>query len=110
MKGAIERAKEILASNANSWMPMQFDNKDNLKVHTETTAEEILRDFPQGFDAMVTGVGTGGHLTAVGKVLKAKFPNFKVIAVEPTDSPILSGGNPGPHPIQGIGVLLIVQS
>jgi cysteine synthase A len=103
MKGAIERAKEILASNANSWMPMQFDNKDNLKVHTETTAEEILKDFPQGFDAVITGVGTGGHLTAVGKVLKAKFPNIKIIAVEPTDSPVLSGGTPGPHPIQGIG-------
>jgi cysteine synthase A len=103
MKGAIERAKELLASTPNSWMPMQFDNKDNLKIHTETTAQEILKDFPQGFDVMITGVGTGGHLTAVGRVLKAKFPNLKVVAVEPADSPVLSGGNPGPHPIQGIG-------
>lgn len=103
MKGAIARAQELFASTPNSWMPMQFENKDNLKVHAETTAQEILKDFPQGFDYLITGVGTGGHLTAVGKVLKEKFPNLKVIAVEPTDSPVLSGGNPGPHPIQGIG-------
>ncbi len=103
MKGAIERAREILANNTPSWMPMQFDNKDNVKVHAETTAQEILNDFPEGFDAMITGVGTGGHLSAVGKVLKAKFPQLKVIAVEPADSAVLSGGKPGPHPIQGIG-------
>ncbi len=103
MKGAIEKARELVAATSNSWMPMQFDNKDNLKVHAETTAQEIIKDFPQGLDALITGVGTGGHITAVGKVLKEKFPKLKVIAVEPTDSPVLSGGNPGPHPIQGIG-------
>ena len=103
MKGAIAKAQELVAATPNSWMPMQFDNKDNLKVHAETTAQEILKDFPEGFDYLVTGVGTGGHITAVGKVLKEKFPNLKVVAVEPTDSPVLSGGNPGPHAIQGIG-------
>ena len=102
MKGAIEKARELLASTPNSWMPMQFENKDNLKVHAETTAQEILKDFPQGIDYLITGVGTGGHLTAVGKILKEKF-GTKIIAVEPADSPVLSGGNPGPHPIQGIG-------
>lgn len=103
MKGAIARAHELKAQTVNSWMPMQFENKDNLKVHAETTAQEILQDFPEGFDYLVTGVGTGGHLTAVGRVLKEKFPSLKVIAVEPSDSAVLSGGNPGPHPIQGIG-------
>jgi cysteine synthase len=103
MKGAIARAQELLSSTPGSWMPMQFDNRDNLKIHAETTAQEILKDFTEGFDYLVTGVGTGGHITAVGQVLKAKFPNLKVIAVEPADSPVLSGGNPGPHPIQGIG-------
>jgi cysteine synthase len=102
-KGAVERAKELFASTDNVWMPMQFDNKDNLKVHAETTAQEIFKDFPEGFDYLITGVGTGGHITAVGKVLKEKFPHLKVVAVEPADSPVLSGGNPGPHPIQGIG-------
>jgi cysteine synthase A len=102
MKGAIEKARELLAATPNAWMPMQFENKDNLKVHAETTAQEILKDFPQGFDYLITGVGTGGHLTAVGKILKEKF-GTKIIAVEPADSPVLSGGNPGPHPIQGIG-------
>jgi cysteine synthase A len=103
MKGAIARAQELVNATPGSWMPMQFDNKDNLKVHAETTAREILNDFPDGFDFMVTGVGTGGHITAVSKVLKKKFPNLKVFAVEPVDSAVLSGGNPGPHPIQGIG-------
>lgn len=103
MKGAIARAQEIFGTTPNSWMPMQFDNRDNLKVHAETTAQEILRDFPDGLDALITGVGTGGHLTAVGIELKKKFPNLKVMAVEPADSPVLSGGQPGPHPIQGIG-------
>jgi cysteine synthase A len=102
MKGAIEKARELAASTSGSWMPMQFDNKDNLKVHTEMTAQEIVKDFPQGIDYLITGVGTGGHLTAVGKVLKEKF-GTKIIAVEPADSPVLSGGAPGPHPIQGIG-------
>lgn len=103
IKGSIEKAKEMHAADPNTWIPMQFDNPDNLKVHAETTAQEILKDFPEGFDYLVTGVGTGGHLTAVGKVLKERFPNLKVVAVEPADSAVLSGGQPGPHPIQGIG-------
>lgn len=103
MKGAIAKAQELTQATENSWMPMQFDNKDNLKVHTEITAQEILKDFPDGFDAYITGVGTGGHITAVGQVLKEKFPHMKVVAVEPADSAVLSGGAPGPHPIQGIG-------
>lgn len=103
IKGSIEKARELHAADPNSWIPMQFDNKDNLKVHAETTAQEILKDFPEGFDYLVTGVGTGGHITAVGKVLKEKFPKIKIIAVEPADSAVLSGGQPGPHAIQGIG-------
>ncbi len=102
MKGAIEKAKELVSLTPGSWMPMQFENKDNLKIHAETTAVEIIKDFPNGLDYLVTGVGTGGHLCAVGKILKEKF-GTKIIAVEPADSPVLSGGNPGPHPIQGIG-------
>ncbi|HEX2984521.1 MAG TPA: cysteine synthase A, partial [Ignavibacteriales bacterium] len=103
MKGAIERAKELVAENKNSWMPMQFDNQANTKVHRETTAQEILKDFPEGLDYLITGVGTGGHITGCAEVLKPKFPQLKVFAVEPTLSPVLSGGQPGPHPIQGIG-------
>ncbi len=103
MKGAIEKARELMAADSNSWMPMQFENKDNIKVHAETTALEILKDFPMGFDVLITGVGTGGHITAVGRILKEKFPKMKVFAVEPAESPVISGGNPGPHPIQGIG-------
>ena len=102
IKGSIEKAKELLGSTPNSWMPDQFNNKDNLKAHAETTAMEIIRDFPEGLDYLVTGVGTGGHITAVGKILKEKF-GTKIIAVEPADSPVLSGGQPGPHAIQGIG-------
>ncbi|MFD2514551.1 cysteine synthase A [Pontibacter locisalis] len=103
MKGAIEKAKEMAEENENAWMPMQFDNEANVKVHIETTAQEILEDFPDGVDYMITGVGTGGHITGVAKVLRGRFPNLKVFAVEPTASPVLSGGQPGPHPIQGIG-------
>lgn len=103
MKGAIERAKELVAENKNSWMPMQFDNQANTKVHRETTAQEILKDFPEGLDYLITGVGTGGHITGCAEVLKPKFPQLKVFAVEPTLSPVLSGGQPGPHPIQGLG-------
>lgn len=103
MKGAIEKAKEMVASQPNSWMPQQFDNPANIDVHVKTTAEEILSDFPGGFDYMITGVGTGGHITGVGEVLKKKFPNLKIFAVEPELSPVISGGQPGPHPIQGIG-------
>jgi len=103
MKGAIEKAKEIVANDPNSWMPMQFDNAANTKVHVEKTAQEILADFPDGLDYLITGVGTGGHITGCAEVLKSKFSNLKVYAVEPALSPVLSGGNPGPHPIQGIG-------
>ena len=103
MKGAIERANELLAIIENSWMPMQFDNQANVRIHFETTAQEILNDFPNGIDYLITGVGTGGHITACAIALKEKFKNIKIIAVEPELSPVLSGGNPGPHPIQGIG-------
>ncbi|TPE43699.1 cysteine synthase A [Pontibacter mangrovi] len=103
MKGAIERAQEILQENEKAWMPMQFDNEANVQVHAETTAQEILEDFPDGLDYLITGVGTGGHITGVARVLKDKFPNLKVYAVEPTASAVLSGGEPGPHPLQGIG-------
>ncbi|NEM98195.1 cysteine synthase A [Pontibacter burrus] len=103
MKGAIERAKELLEEHTNSWMPMQFENEANTQVHIQTTAEEILQDFPDGLDYLITGVGTGGHITGVARVLKARNPNMKVYAVEPTASAVLSGGQPGSHPIQGIG-------
>jgi cysteine synthase A len=103
MKGAIERAKELVAETPGAWMPQQFDNEANITVHKETTAQEILRDFPEGLDYIITGVGTGGHITAVGEVLKQQWPNLKVFAVEPALSPVISGGTPGPHPIQGIG-------
>jgi cysteine synthase A len=103
MKGAIEKAKELVALIPNSWMPQQFDNPANIAVHTTTTAQEILNDFPEGFDFFVTGVGTGGHVTGVSEVLKKRFPKLQVFAVEPELSPVLSGGHPGPHPIQGIG-------
>ncbi|MBX0332752.1 cysteine synthase A [Pontibacter sp. HSC-14F20] len=103
MKGAIERAREMLEEHDSSWMPMQFDNEANTQVHGETTAQEILADFPEGLDYLITGVGTGGHITGVAKVLKRHFPNLKVYAVEPAASAVLSGGQPGPHPIQGIG-------
>jgi cysteine synthase len=103
MKGAIQRATELTASLPSAWMPSQFENPANVRIHEKTTAEEILRDFPEGFDYLITGVGTGGHITGVAKRLKKAFPKLKVIAVEPELSPVLSGGNPGPHPIQGIG-------
>ena len=104
MKGSIARAEEIIASTPNSWMPQQFENPANLEVHRRTTAQEILRDFADNPpDAIITGVGTGGHITACAEVLKPQWPNLKVFAVEPTLSPVLSGGDPGPHPIQGIG-------
>ncbi len=103
MKGAIEKAKELTESTPNSWMPQQFDNPANTTVHRNTTALEILADFPDGLDYIITGVGTGGHITGVAEVLKEKFPNLQVFAVEPELSPVLSGGAPGPHPLQGIG-------
>jgi cysteine synthase len=104
MSGAIERAQELIEQTPGSWMPQQFDNPANVEVHRRTTAEEILRDFGDTpIDAIITGVGTGGHITACAEVLKPVWPNLKVFAVEPALSPILSGGNPGPHPIQGLG-------
>jgi cysteine synthase A len=103
MKGAIEKARELVEDDKKAWTPSQFDNPANVAVHKEKTAKEILRDFPDGLDYMVTGVGTGGHITGVAEILKKEFTNFKVFAVEPEGSPILSGGEPGPHPLQGIG-------
>ncbi len=103
MKGAIEKATELVASTPNSWMPQQFNNPANIEVHKRTTAQEIINDFPDGLDYVITGVGTGGHISGVAEVLKAKFPNLKVFAVEPAASPVISGGQPSPHPIQGIG-------
>lgn len=103
MKGAIEKARELVAATPNAWMPQQFDNPANTEIHRQTTAQEIIRDFPDGLDYLITGVGTGGHITGCAEVLKQKFPGLKVFAVEPELSPVLSGGAPGPHPIQGIG-------
>ena len=104
MKGSIARAQEIVDSTPNSWMPQQFENPANLEVHRRTTAQEVLADFRDSpIDALITGVGTGGHITGCAEVLKKEWPNLKVFAVEPTLSPVLSGGDPGPHPIQGIG-------
>ena len=104
MKGAIARAEEILGRAPGGWMPQQFDNPANIEVHVRTTAEEILADFrDEPFDALITGVGTGGHITACARVLKQAWPALKVFAVEPTLSPVISGGEPAPHPIQGIG-------
>jgi len=103
MKGAIARAQELLAATPNAWMPQQFENPANIEVHVRTTAQEILQDFPDGLNALITGVGTGGHLTGCARVLKAQWPQLKVFAVEPTASPVISGGAPAPHPIQGIG-------
>jgi cysteine synthase A len=103
MKGAIERARELVAATPGAWMPQQFDNRANIDVHVRTTAAEILADFPEGVDALITGVGTGGHITGCAQVLKKAWPQLKVFAVEPAASPVISGGKPSPHPIQGIG-------
>jgi cysteine synthase A len=103
MKGSIARAEEIVAATPGAWMPQQFNNPANVDVHVRTTAEEIAADFPEGIDAIITGVGTGGHITGVARVLKARWPRLKVFAVEPAASPVISGGAPSPHPIQGIG-------
>jgi cysteine synthase A len=110
MKGSIARAEEIIASTPGSWMPQQFENPANVEVHRRTTAQEILRDFGDNPpDAIITGVGTGGHITACAEVLKPAWPSLKVFAVEPTLSAVLSGGQPGPHPIQGIGAGFIPE-
>lgn len=103
MKGAIARAQELAAETPLAWIPQQFENPANIAVHEQTTAQEILADFPEGLDALITGVGTGGHITGCAKVLKAAWPKLKVFAVEPKASPVISGGQPAPHPIQGIG-------
>ncbi|WP_347271497.1 cysteine synthase A [Rhizorhabdus histidinilytica] len=104
MKGAIERALELQAQTPGAWIPQQFENPANIDVHVRTTAEEIYADFKDTpIDVLITGVGTGGHITGVAQVLKPRWPNLKVFAVEPTLSPVISGGQPGPHPIQGIG-------
>ena len=103
MKGSIARAEEIVAATPGAWLPQQFENPSNIEVHVRTTAQEILADFPDGLDALITGVGTGGHITGCAQTLKAKWPTLKVFAVEPTASPVISGGAPSPHPIQGIG-------
>ena len=101
MKGAISRAEELVAQKDNAWMPQQFTNPANIEVHKRTTAEEILRDFPEGIDYLITGVGTGGHITGASEVLKQRLPNLKTFAVEPEKSPVISGGQPGPHRLQG---------
>ena len=103
MKGAIEKAGELAQSMPNAWMPQQFSNPANVEIHRNTTALEILNDFPDGLDALITGVGTGGHLSGCAEILKPKMPNLKVFAVEPAASPVISGGAPAPHPLQGIG-------
>jgi cysteine synthase len=103
MKGAIARAQELVEQTPGAWMPQQFENPANIDVHVRTTAQEILADFPEGLDTIITGVGTGGHITGVAQVLKAQWPQLKVFAVEPKASPVISGGSPAPHPIQGIG-------
>ena len=110
MKGSIARAEEIVASTPGAWMPQQFENPANIDVHVRTTAQEILADFPDGLDALITGVGTGGHITGCARVLKAKWPKLKVFAVEPVASPVISGGQPSPHPIQGIGAGFIPKN
>ena len=110
MKGAIARAQELAAQTPGAWVPQQFENPANIDVHVRTTAQEILKDFPGGVDVIITGVGTGGHLSGVAKVLKAQWPQLKVYAVEPSASPVISGGAPAPHPIQGIGAGFIPQN
>jgi cysteine synthase A len=110
MNGSIAKAQEIVASTPGAWMPQQFDNPANIDVHVRTTAQEIAADFPSGIDALITGVGTGGHITGCAKVLKQLWPKLKVYAVEPAASPVISGGKPSPHPIQGIGAGFIPKN
>ena len=110
MSGAIARAKELATILPNAWIPQQFENPANIDAHVRSTALEIIADFPDGIDALITGVGTGGHLTGCAQVLKAKWPKLKVFAVEPVDSPVISGGKAAPHPIQGIGAGFIPKN
>ena len=109
-KGAIDRAMEIARVTPKAWMPGQFDNAANIAIHKSATAMEIVRDFPEGFDCLITGVGTGGHLTGVAEILKKQFPSLKAFAVEPALSPVISGGEPGPHPLQGLGAGFIPKN
>ncbi|MFZ1977335.1 MAG: cysteine synthase A [Bacteroidota bacterium] len=110
MKGAIERAQELASQTPHAWIPQQFENEANIEIHRKTTAQEILQDFPEGFDMLISGVGTGGHITGCAEVLKKKFPKLKVFAVEPAASPVISGGKPGPHPLQGLGAGFIPKN
>jgi len=110
MKGAIEKANELVKTIPHAWMPQQFENDANIEAHKKYTAQEIARDFPEGIDYLITGVGTGGHITGCAEVLKEKFPLLKVFAVEPALSPVISGGAPRPHPIQGIGAGFIPKT
>ena len=110
MKGAVDKAAEMVNNIPNAWTPSQFDNPANIEVHSKVTAQEIIKDFSNGLDYFITGVGTGGHLTGIAEELKKKFPKIKVFAVEPELSPIISGGQPGPHPIQGIGANFIPKN
>ena len=110
MKGAIAKAQDLIAATPGSWMPQQFENPANVEVHARTTAREIIADFPEGLDALITGVGTGGHITGCAQVLKKQWRNLKVFAVEPTASPVISGGKHTPHPIQGIGAGFIPKN
>ncbi len=110
MKGAIARAEELVASTPGAWMPQQFKNPANVAIHVRSTAQEILHDFPGGLDVLITGVGTGGHISGTAQVLKQAWPQLKVFAVEPAQSPVISGGSPSPHPIQGIGAGFIPEN
>lgn len=110
MKAAIQKATELVNSTPNAWMPGQFDNEANIEAHRKGTAQEVVRDFPEGLDYVITGVGTGGHITALAEVLKGKFKGVKVFAVEPATSAVISGGKPGPHPIQGLGAGFIPEN
>ena len=110
MKGAIEKANDLNANNDKVWIPEQFENPANIEIHRKETAQEIINDFPDGIDYLITGVGTGGHISGVAEILKSKFSNLKVFAVEPVESPVISGGEPGPHGIQGIGAGFIPKN
>jgi cysteine synthase A len=110
MKGAIQKATELVNSTPNAWMPSQVDNEANIDAHRKGTAQEVVRDFPEGLDYVITGVGTGGHITALAEVLKSKFKEIKVLAVEPAASAVISGGKPGPHPLQGLGAGFIPKN
>ncbi len=110
MKGSISKAEELAAGIENSWIPLQFDNPANINIHKKTTAQEIIKDFPEGIDYLITGVGTGGHISGVAEILKQTFPKLKVYAVQPDTSPVIGGGEPGPHGIQGIGAGFIPKN